>query len=372
MNLPEPSPQRIGLEVFSRFQPLFDSKRGGQTKDMVKLRQSLHQEIIDKAIEATENFRQTIRRIYYLCSGLGMVPKGQQGEDAVSDALNDARWSGQLKWTRINDGGRYLSKPLYWQSVTDFKQLVYPQFALDRWVGQSTRVILAFEKDTLGEMLSNVCDKWHVPYVSFHGQSSNTVVHDLAELINSYPENIQIVCLYLGDHDEAGLIIDGCVFGITGLPENCFGQDTINYLTGEAMKRDDEDAFIPYDKITDTARGVLGKLRVMLLRFFPKVNIRTVEYRRLGINRTDIQSSEFDAYKLESLPFIMNKKDKLVKNLGHENYIKKTKGDVRTLGIDALPPEQLIERTEIAIQEYIDFTVWDARAAEIEAERQKL
>jgi hypothetical protein len=367
--------EQIGVEVFNgaepemltgyeRFAALFGRKKGAPTKALVTLRQSLHEEIVNAALDATENFRQTIRRIYYLCSGLGMVPKGKQGEDIVNEALNDARWSGHLNWSRINDGGRDLIKPLHWVDADTFMKAVVPQFEMDKWAGQSTRVILAFEKDTLAGMLSEVCDEWQVPYVSFHGQSSNTVVNDLAALVASYPKGTRVTCLYLGDYDEAGLVIDGCVFGQEKLDADGKYLSDLTYL---ATVRDIEGGYEPYDKVADVVKTVCGKLRVMLLRFFEGVDIRKVEYRRIGITRDDIKNPDFDKFKLEAVEV---KGD--TQNKAYKPFLEKTGGDARTLGIDALTPDELIERTETAIKEYIDFTTWDARAAEIEIEREKL
>jgi hypothetical protein len=268
--------EQIGVEVFNgaepemltgyeRFAPLFNRKKGAPTKADQALRKSLHQEIVNAAIDATENFRQTIRRIYYLCSGLGMVPKGKQGEDIVNAALNEARWTGQLKWEHINDGGRNLIKPSHWADAADFMKSITPMFEMDKWVGQSTRVILCFEKDTLAGMLSDVCDKWHVPYVSFHGQSSNTIVNDLAILIDKYDDESvnRIVCLYLGDWDEAGLIIDGCVFGQEKLTKEDF--DDTDFILQTST---DDDGFKPYDEVLQKIKDKYGKLRFMLARFF--------------------------------------------------------------------------------------------------------
>lgn len=377
-NSPETSEsQQIGLEVFTdvvtgyeRFQPLFSRKKGGQPKAFAALRQSLSQEIVDAAITATADFRQTIRRIYYLCSGLGMVPKGEQGEDIVNKALNDARWAGHLKWSRINDGGRYLSTPVVYDNAQDYKKDIISRFKMDAWAGQSTRVILCFEKDTLGEMLASVCREWQVPHVSFHGQSSNTIVHDIAELIEAYDAKSvsRIVCLYLGDWDEAGLIIDGCVFGRETLAATDF--DDSNFILQASI---DDDGFMPYDDVSTEIKNKYGKLRFMLARFFGTSGDRDifdwshVEYRRLGITADDVENPEFDKFKLEAVEV----KDDGTKNKAYAAFIEKT-GDARTLGIDALTPEQLIERTETAIQGYIDFTVWNARAKEIEAEREKL
>lgn len=373
--------EQIGVEVFNgaepemltgyeRFAPLFHRAKGAPTKAMVALRRSLYQEIVDKAIEATENFKQTIRRIYYLCSGLGMVPKGEQGEGLVNKALNDARWTGQLIWSRINDGGRNLIKPSHWDDAAAFMKSIIPAFEMDKWVGQSTRVILCFEKDTLAGMLSDVCDKWHVPYVSFHGQSSNTIVHDLATLIKKYDDESvsRIVCLYLGDWDEAGLIIDGCVFGDDVLTAKDF--DNGDFILQAST---DDDGFKPYDEVSQDIKDRFGKLRFMLGRFFGTSGDRDVfdwshvEYRRLGITADDVENPEFDKFKLEAVEVTNDG----TKNKAYAAFMEKT-DDARTLGIDALTPEQLIERTETAIQGYIDFDIWEARAAEIQVERETL
>jgi hypothetical protein len=73
-----------------------------------------------------------------------------------------------------------------------------------------------------------------------------------------------------------------------------------------------------------------------------------VQYRRIGIVAEDVKNKAFDNFKGEA-----------DENNYYAAFIKKTEGDPRTLGIDAISPEDLIERTREAIKEYIDWPIWE-------------
>ena len=89
----------------------------------------------------------------------------------------------KFRGTDINDGGRELTDWSEWDSAEDFLKDEVKRFHMNDWKGQPTRVILCFEKDTLSTMLRPLCYELHVPYISFHGQLSDTVVHDLAQWV---------------------------------------------------------------------------------------------------------------------------------------------------------------------------------------------
>jgi hypothetical protein len=336
---------------YARFARLFNCVKGGVTLLDRALKIDRANVIIQIARDAV---KATVRRIYYLCSGQGIVAKSEKGQRQLNDVLLDARWNGVLPWSTINDGGRSLDLPNHWDSIEDFLEDVPLWFTLDQWTGQPVRVVLCVEKDTLDTILTPLCRELHVPYISFHGNSSDSLLYELAEWIEEQlrDKTERVVCLYLGDHDPAGLNIDRIPFGGPTVTDVGGIDDTLP--KDLATLRDDKDPRWLY----------YGKLRLLLVRFFHGDSFYAkVEYRRIGIVAEDVDNPEFDNFKLEAHEFVddENGHPTTVKNKLYSGFMERTGGDSRTLGIDAISPEDLIERARAAIMEYVDEDIWDGQ-----------
>jgi len=61
-------------------------------------------------------------------------------------------------------------------------------------------------------MLQPLCAELQVPFLSFHGQISDSTIYHLAEYICAL-DCQRVHCLYYGDCDPSGLVIDRAVFG---------------------------------------------------------------------------------------------------------------------------------------------------------------
>jgi hypothetical protein len=290
-----------------------------------------NQRILDIAREATSRRAQTVRHIYYLCSGQNVVGKDHGDEtsnyDKVARVVQDARWEGRLAWNRIIDGSRELSQPIFWDDNRDFLQNVIPQFALDKWKGQPCRVVLAIEKDAIAAMLRPVCQELHVPFLPFRGDLSDTKVYELARHIAEW-QCERVVCLYMGDFDPHGRVIDRAVFG------NKFGE-------------------------TDEERE--GKLRRMLRLFFPECDA-VIEYRRIAVNQRDVRNRAFEDFILLASGTDTN----------YRKFLLENDGDDRTLGVDALDADELERRARVNIARQIDQTIWSAQEARYREQRRIL
>jgi hypothetical protein len=302
----------------------------------------------------TREYPQTIRHVYYICSGLRLVGKDHGDEtywyDQVAGIIGDARWRGTansnsdpsliLAWDRIIDETRSLVKPLYYENHEQFIESVSPIFHIDLWKNQTNRVIVCTEKDAIEAMLSDVCDELQVPLISFHGQASDGgVIYPLAKYIHDSWRGVSTVkCLYLGDYDPSGLNISRAVFG------------------DEFAEPDRDD--------TKYARKRYEKLPYLLTHQFnlgpEELNI---EYQRIAIVRDDIENPDYEAYILEA-----NEDDK-----NYERFLRDTNGDVRTLGIDALDYQTLVTRTRTAIEgNILDPYEWQQQEDYYQAERAAL
>lgn len=310
------------------------SKRRGRPAGLTnQMLESRYQAILEVAREHTEVFAQTVRHIYYLCSGQGIVGKDHGSDrtnsNIVGKALLRSRWDGDLDWSRIVDGTRELSKPIFWEGAPDFLENVVPQFKLDKWAGQTSRVVLAVEKDAIAGMLEDLCREHQVPLLPFRGQLSDSTLYDLAKHITQWNcDTVQI--LYLGDFDPSGMSIDRAVFG------------------NDEAEADEDEYF--------------GKLKNMLYRFFEYKGSPRVEYTRIGIVLDDLDNPEYADFILPA-----SRTDK-----NFPRFMKDTHGDDRTLGIDALDAETLIARTKMWIELFIDQDIWQSQEGRYKEELARL
>jgi hypothetical protein len=290
--------------------------------------------IVEIAIQCTERFSQSIRHVYYLCSGIGLVRKDHGKEtywyEMVKNAIGEARWNGTLAWHRIADDSRPFHRPTFWSDSTNFMESVVPQFSVDRWEGQDTRVIVCVEKDAIMSMLKPLCEQFHVPIMSFHGQASDGGgVHELAEHIARWSDKCRFVqCYYLGDFDTCGCHIDRVVFG-----------------DPNAVESSDEK---------------LGKLRRLLWQVTEYADgSPCILYERIGIVPDDVMNPDYAAYLLES-----NRDtnfDRYKADTGEVEGFPMVEGLPATLGIDALDHKELIRRTRAAIKSNIDLNAWKSQ-----------
>jgi|GEM_PF-4582845 len=301
-----------------------------KTIEKFKLRDAT---IVEIARHLTEMFSQTIRHIYYVCSGLGLVEKDHGAETywygQVKDAIGEARWDSRIGWEKIADDSRPLNRPSFWDDAGDFVESVLPAFNVDRWKGQTNRVIVCTEKDAIFGMLSGLCRQYQVPLMSFHGQASDGgAIYKLAKHIAAWTgECKEVTCFYLGDFDTCGCVIDRVAFGDS-----------------------DADAESDYDSYS----GKLSRLVSQLTEYASDAPF--VWYKRIGITPFDVMNPRYAAYLLP-----MNKDTNAER---YEAEISKFKdfprvdGIPATLGIDALDHLELVRRTKESIKSKIDIDAW--------------
>jgi hypothetical protein len=256
----------------------------------------------------------------------------------LSGVIGEARWNRTLAWHRIADDSRPFNCPTYWDDHSHFLESAVPQFALDRWKNQDSRVIVCVEKDAIMGMLSGLCRRYHVPIMSFHGQASDGgAVYELAKYLAPLRSKCLFVwCFYLGDFDTCGYLIDRVAFGDSKAPE---GSDErigkVNRLLWQLTDGADDVPYLIYERIGITPEDVMDERHSAYL---------------LEANDDD---SNFDRYvedinEIEGFPQVEGFDSK-----------KRSRGMVpATLGVDALGHEELLARTKREIKSRIVLGAW--------------
>lgn len=194
--------------------------------------------IIDKVVEilnhyASEGYELTLRQVYYQMIARDLFPESWIDEKynaknglppkakntaknykRLGNIVSNARESGLIDWDHIVDRARSLTRNTHWDNPTDFIAEVMPQFAIDRWRDQPTRVEVWVEKDALSSVIARACDVWDVPYFACKGYTSSSAIWEAGHrrFLRRYAQRSdysklgqKIVVLHLGDHDPSGL-----------------------------------------------------------------------------------------------------------------------------------------------------------------------
>jgi len=193
--------------------------------------------------------------------------------------------------------------------------------------------------------------------MSFHGQASDGgAIYTLAKYIkDNWIGKCDLVwCLYLGDYDTCGCLIDRVAFGDPKAPTES------DAYSGKLMQ-------LLYKLVLEDCDSLAG--------------MPTVMYERIGITPYDVKHSLYERYLLEA-----NNDSNFDRYVEDTNEIEgfpmvwsdtKVKGKARglvpaTLGVDALDHVELIERTKQAIKDEIDLEAWKAQMDNYKTERGKL
>ncbi len=186
--------------------------------------------IIDEYAE--EGYDLTLRQAYYRIIALDLFPEDRRYRwvessrrwvkdlvNGTKNALPNYKWlgtilgngrnAGFIDWDMIVDRGRTVDKNSHWESPSSIIRSAAQSFAIDKWVGQSYRVVVMVEKDALSGILRPVCEELDVEFSANKGYASQTHLYEIAKKMTSWSDkNITPVILYFGDHDPSGLDMD--------------------------------------------------------------------------------------------------------------------------------------------------------------------
>ena len=141
-----------------------------------------------------------VRRVAYALFG------NQAGQyvKKLGELLTRARKSGAIPWDWISDETRPERAPLVVTDVGGMRDLHRTCPDYDPWQEQAVRVVVWSEK-SVGGTLAPVLDSLLVPFQVHHGNTSTTVMHNVARATRE--DDRRLVILYVGDHDPKGLRI---------------------------------------------------------------------------------------------------------------------------------------------------------------------
>ena len=175
------------------------TRRRRSREDIEKLRDSLVSIVAN-------NYPATVRQIFYLAVGAGLVEKTEnQYKNTVCRLLADLRREGRIPWFHLVDFTRTMRKPRSYNGLADLLEDTARFYRRDLWRGLDCRVEVWTEKETLTGALYEETSTFDVPLMPTRGYPSLSFLYAAAEEIAYI--NKRTFIYYFGDHDPSGVDI---------------------------------------------------------------------------------------------------------------------------------------------------------------------
>lgn len=148
----------------------------------------------------------TVRQSFYLTETRSLVPKTEQGYDAVGRYLIQMRKDGVIPFGWISDNTRWMRKPQSYSSLEEALRNTVRTYRRNLWDTQDVYVEVWCEKDAIAGVLLEETYDWDVPLMVSRGFSSVTFLYEAAVKIRAIGKPAYLY--YFGDHDPSGVAVD--------------------------------------------------------------------------------------------------------------------------------------------------------------------
>ena len=157
---------------------------------------------------AEQHHPVTVRQIFYRLSTLDVVPKSEQGYQAVSRLCTLMRRNGEIPYSYFSDHTRWVRRPTTHNTIQDALQETAHIYRKALWQDQAVVCEIWIEKEALTGVVYEVTSEFDVPLVPVRGYPSVTLLQAAAEQINTasrFGKKYHI--FYFGDYDPSGVDI---------------------------------------------------------------------------------------------------------------------------------------------------------------------
>jgi hypothetical protein len=155
------------------------------------------------------NHPMTVRQTFYQLEVRHVVPKTEEGYDAVQRQLLYLRREGEVPYSWIADSTRWQRKPRSFSDVYDALDYTVRCYRRAIWEDQNAYVEVWCEKDALAGVIYPETAPYDVPLMVSRGFSSESYLFEAAEAIKDAEKPAFIY--YFGDRDPSGVRIDPAI-----------------------------------------------------------------------------------------------------------------------------------------------------------------
>ncbi len=166
----------------------------------------------NQIVEAlTEYHPQSVRHIFYLMTDPRLpepVPKTEEGSDLVQRRLVKLRREGRVPYGWVEDMSRRGYHVATYEDTSDFLRSVAGLYRDNMWRYANYYVEVWCESRSIAGVIMGTCRELAVSLYPASGNSSISFAYKAACNINETHNGRIVVVFYLGDYDQAGVIID--------------------------------------------------------------------------------------------------------------------------------------------------------------------
>ena len=154
----------------------------------------------------------SVRHIFYRMVTQDLVEKSDKGYQQLQKATVDMRDGGALPYSWIEDSSRWAYMNTGYAGVGSFAEVAASIYRRDYWESTNTLVEVWCESRSLAGVLGQVCREYVVPLFPSGGFASLSFLYQAATHIQE-SDRAHAVILYVGDYDQAGVLIDRAIEG---------------------------------------------------------------------------------------------------------------------------------------------------------------
>ena len=154
----------------------------------------------------------SVRHVFYRMVTQNLVEKSDRGYQQLQKATVDMRVGGALPYSWIEDSSRRAYMNTGYAGVGSFAEVAASIYRRDYWESTNTLVEVWCESRSLAGVLGQVCREYVVPLFPSGGFASLSFLYQAATHIQE-SERAHCVILYVGDYDQAGVLIDKSIEG---------------------------------------------------------------------------------------------------------------------------------------------------------------
>lgn len=151
-------------------------------------------------------FQLTLRQLYYQLVARGHIANNQQEYNRLGSLISDGRLAGLVSWTAIEDRMRNLQGLATYRTPEQLINSIRGKYRADLWEDQPMRPEVWVEKDALGDVVGQICNRLRVDFFACRGYVSQSEQWRAGRRLAGYIKKGQTpVIFHLGDHDPSGI-----------------------------------------------------------------------------------------------------------------------------------------------------------------------
>jgi len=159
--------------------------------------------------EITVSHPTTIRHLFYVLVGRGVVDKTEKAYKSLCANLSKWRRTGDIPFEAFVDGTRYHIRSDRFDNADDALYNCALSYRRNLWQDQPYYVEVWCEKDAISGILHRACESFGVPVFSCRGFASISSLMHCADLFKKQEDlGKKPIVFYFGDLDPSGMAID--------------------------------------------------------------------------------------------------------------------------------------------------------------------